>query len=61
MNKKYHTAISGCGKFLKHIGEYFLSQVLSKTTRKGALLVLLFENWDGLVGQVMVPGTVTAK
>lgn len=50
INKKYHTAISGCGRFLKHIGEYFLSQVLSEPTREGALLDLLFENWDGLCG-----------
>lgn len=61
INKEYHTAVSECGKLLKHIEEYFLSQVLSKPTRKGALLDLLFEKWDSPEGEVMVPDTVIMK
>lgn len=38
-------------KFLKSVGDNFLSQVL---TRRDALLVLLFVNREGLVWDVMV-------
>ena len=43
-------------KFLKHIGDNFLVQVLRELTRRGALLDLLFVNREGLAGQVVIGG-----
>ncbi|KAK4819200.1 hypothetical protein QYF61_026816 [Mycteria americana] len=53
-NWEYHTAVmSRPWKFLKFVGDDFLSQVLSESTRKDALLDLLFVNREGLMGDVM--------
>jgi len=38
------------------LGDKFLLEVLSKPTRKDVHLDLLFENREGLVGEVMVGG-----
>ncbi|GAB0208399.1 mitochondrial enolase superfamily member 1 [Grus japonensis] len=55
INWEYHTAVmSRSWKFLKFVGDNFLSQVLSESTRKDALLDLLFVNREGLMGDVMV-------
>lgn len=54
---EYHTAVSGKpGKFLKHVEGNFQSQALSKPSRKGVLRGLMFENREGLAGEVMVGG-----
>lgn len=48
INWEYHTAASSKSeKFLKHVEDNFLSQALTKTTRK--VLDLLFENKEDLV------------
>ena len=55
INWEHHTAVmSKSWKFLKFVGDNFLSQVLSEPARKDALLGLLFVNREGLVGDVMV-------
>lgn len=43
-------------KFLKHVEDNFLIQVLREMTRKGALLDLLVVNRYGLTGEVMIGG-----
>ncbi|XP_040977464.1 uncharacterized protein LOC121232961 [Aquila chrysaetos chrysaetos] len=54
---EYHTAVtSRSWKFLKSVGDNFLSQVLREPTRKDALLDLLFVNREGIVGDVLVGG-----
>jgi len=59
INWEYHTAVmSRSWKFLKPVGDNFLSQVLSEPTSKDALLYLLFVNREGLVGDVMVGGSL---
>ena len=55
---EYHTVTAGtskAGKSLQYVEETFFSQVLSESTRKGALLDLLFVNKE-LVGDAMVGG-----
>ncbi len=48
---EYCTAVtSRSWKFLKFVGENFLSQVLSEPTRKDGLVDLLYVNREGLVG-----------
>lgn len=47
---------TGFRRFLKHLDDYFLVQVLKKLTRKGALLHLLLANREGLVGEVAIGG-----
>ncbi|GAB0210316.1 mitochondrial enolase superfamily member 1 [Grus japonensis] len=55
INWEYHTAVPRRSwKFLKFVGDNFLSQILSEPTRKDALLDLLFVNREGLMGDVMV-------
>ena len=39
---------------MKHLDDNFLVQVLREPTRKGALLDLLLENREGLVGAVAI-------
>jgi len=57
INWKYHTAVmSRSWKFLKFVGDNFLSQVLNEPTRKDTLLDLLSVNTEGLIGDVMVGG-----
>ena len=52
---EYHTAVmSRSWKFLKFVGDNFLSQVLSEPTREDALLDFLFVNREGLIGDIMV-------
>ena len=43
-------------KFLNHIEDNFLVQVLREPTRKGSLLDLLFVNKEGLMGEVVIGG-----
>ena len=53
----YHTAdMSRSRRFLKHLDDNFLVQVLREPTRKGALLDLLLENREGLVEDVAIGG-----
>lgn len=42
-------------KFLKFVGDNFLSQVLSETTMKDSLLDLLSVDREGLVGVLVQP------
>ena len=57
VNWAYHTADTNKSrKFLKHVEGNFLIQVLRELTRNGGLLVLLFVNRDGLMGDVMIGG-----
>ena len=54
---KYNTAERNQSRrFLEHVEENFLTQLVSKPTREGAPLDLLFANREGLVGDVMVGG-----
>jgi len=57
INCDYHMAnTSRSRRFLKHLEDNFLVQVLREPTRKGALLDLLLENREGLVGDVAIGG-----
>ena len=57
VNWVYHTAnTSRSRRFLKRLDDKFLVQVLREPTRKGALLDLLLENREGLVGDVAIGG-----
>ena len=57
VNWKHHTVDTNrCRKFLKHVEDDFLMQVLRELTRKGALLDLLFVNREGLMGKVVTGG-----
>ena len=52
---KYHAAyINRCRKFLKHIENNFLVQVLSELARKDTFLDLLFVNREGHFGEVVL-------
>ena len=54
VNWEYHTADRN-RRFLKHLGDNFLVQVLREPMRKGALLdLLLFVHREGLVGGVVI-------
>ena len=57
MNWEYHTEDTNRSrKFLRHVEDNFLVQVLKEPTRKGALLDLLFVKSKGLVGKVVTGG-----
>ena len=57
VNWECHTAdTSKSRRFMKHLDDNFLVQVLTEPTRKGALLDLLLENREGLVGDVVIGG-----
>ena len=57
VNWEYHTInTSRFRRFLKHLDDNFLGQVLREPTRKGALLDLLLRNREGLVGNVVIGG-----
>ncbi|KAM9591477.1 uncharacterized protein ACIBXB_006274 [Morphnus guianensis] len=57
INWEYHTVDTNRSrKFLKHIEDNLLVQVLRELTRKGALLDLLFVNREGLMGEVVIGG-----
>lgn len=57
VNRDYHTAnTSRSRRFLKHLEDHFLVQVLREPTRKGALLDLLLENRVCLVRDVAIGG-----
>ncbi|KAK4810641.1 hypothetical protein QYF61_007378 [Mycteria americana] len=43
-------------RFLEHVADNFLTQLVSEPTREGAPLDLLFTNREGLVSDVMVGG-----
>ena len=54
VNWNYHMAnTSKSRRFLKHL-DNFLVHVLREPARKGALLDLLLENREGLVGDVAI-------
>lgn len=55
IHREYHTANTNRSrKFLKHLDNYFLVQILREQTRKGALLDLLLVNREGVVGEVVI-------
>lgn len=55
INCEYHIAVTNkSGKFQKFDEEKFLSQVLSESARKYALLDLLFVKREGPIGDVML-------
>ncbi|GAB0207904.1 mitochondrial enolase superfamily member 1 [Grus japonensis] len=57
VNWEHHTAdTSRSRRFLKHLDDSFLVQLLKEPTRKGALLDLLLVNREGLVGEVAIGG-----
>ncbi|PKU42959.1 hypothetical protein llap_6720 [Limosa lapponica baueri] len=57
INWEYHTADTNTSrKFLQHIEENFLVQVLRELSRKGGLLNLLFVSREGLTDKVMIGG-----
>lgn len=57
VNWEHHAVnTNGCRKFLKHVEDNFLVQVLKEPARKGALPDLLFVNSEGLMGMVVVGG-----
>ena len=57
INWEYHAVDANRSrKFLKHVEDNFLVQVLREPTRKGALLDLLFVNREGLMGKVVIGG-----
>lgn len=43
-------------KFLRHVNDSFLVQILRELTRKGVVLDLLLVNREGLVGAVVISG-----
>ncbi|KAK4831885.1 hypothetical protein QYF61_020032 [Mycteria americana] len=54
---KYNTAErKQSRRFLEHVADNFLTQLVSEPTREGAPLDLLFTNREGLVSHVMVGG-----
>ncbi|KAK4810539.1 hypothetical protein QYF61_004502 [Mycteria americana] len=54
---KYNTAErKRSRRFLEHVADNFLTQLVSEPTREGAPLDLLFTNREGLVSHVMVGG-----
>ncbi|KAK4812337.1 hypothetical protein QYF61_017114 [Mycteria americana] len=54
---KYNTAErKQSRRFLEHVADNFLNQLVREPTRKGAPLDLLFTNREGLVSHVMVGG-----
>ena len=62
VNWVYHTAnTSRSRRFLKHLDDNFLVQVLREPTRKGAFLDLLLENREGPVGDVAIGGRLSHR
>ncbi|OPJ69545.1 hypothetical protein AV530_012568 [Patagioenas fasciata monilis] len=58
-DKEYHTAgINMSRRFLKHLDNNFLVQVLRDLTRKVAFLDLILTNREGLVGYVATGGSL---
>ncbi|KAK4831229.1 hypothetical protein QYF61_016327 [Mycteria americana] len=54
---KYNTAErKQSRRFLEHVADNFLTQLVSEPTREGTLLDFLFTNREGLVSHVMVGG-----
>ncbi|GAB0190982.1 hypothetical protein GRJ2_001563500 [Grus japonensis] len=45
-------------RFLEHIGDNFLLQVIEEPTRRGAMLDLVLTNKEGLVGNVKLKGSL---
>lgn len=57
VNWEYHTADANrYRRFLKHIGDNFLVQVLRELTRKGVLLDSLLVNREALKGGMVIGG-----
>jgi len=58
-NWDYHTTdMNKSRKFLKHVEDNFLIQVLRELTRKSGLLDLPFVNREGLVGEMVIGGSL---
>ena len=57
VNWEYHTAgTNRSRRFLNHLDDNFLVQVLKELTRKGAFLDMLLINREGLVGKIEIGG-----
>jgi len=57
--QKYDTAErKESSRFLEHVEDNFLTQLISEPARGGAALDLLFTNREGLVGDVVVGGSL---